>query len=377
LAYRTAVATPKYVPARTLALPTPDAIRDAQHATGQYPGPVWAVKSWSLAEADHAVPIPPSATGKYPSPVWSGAPMLPGDRLLTDPALRRKDPGYSDETGSDADEAHDSAEPEGSTALDNREIYRIVREVAVVDSGDDLYSAVMAQDPFGLCFGLTLFTQASGHLGAVLSLMLARDPEQFRALFGPNATALLAVTNASAGSRLEPVGGENLSAASWMDRFRQAGAYTPFQAAQNEQAIEGQFRPMLHLAAELGLTSDRGLAMAFDRVVTCGLGAGMRWVIAAAGPLRTEQQRQGALEDLGYASLPEFQADTPWLPQNGVFGPETHAAMAGALRRLGDRCMPSCEDLMGRLVSAAAGPAKTRLMRLRHSAKLQDVYYRF
>src|SRR5207244_3551556 len=128
------------------------------------------------------------------------------------------------------------------------------------------------------------------------------------------------------------------------------GEEPAFQAAQNEAAIEHQFRPMLNVAFGLGFTSDRGLAMVFDRVVTEGLGTGVRQVVQAAGALRTAAQRAHALHILGYTNLAAFQATTGWTPQDGNFGPETHAALVGALRQQGGATLPIARELMTRLV---------------------------
>ena len=120
--------------------------------------------------------------------------------------------------------------------LTNEAIYRIVREVAEADSGDALYSAISAdrefetaghpahqQRHFGLGFGLVLATQESGRLGRVLSLTQQREPQAFAEILGPDADAVLAVTNAAtAEQRLQPVGGEALWSPAWIERFRAA-----------------------------------------------------------------------------------------------------------------------------------------------------------
>ncbi len=345
-------------------------------ATGRYPAPVWsqAAGARPFATTEPSIPDAPSATGRYPRPVWSQAATAAG-LGAPDDTLRAKEAGYTDEIG----DAADAETPPRSAAaeLDNRSIYRIVREVTVPDSGDDLYAATAHQDAEGLCFGLALFTQASGHLGAVLRLMQTRDAAAFRAIFGDQTDALVSVTTAGTpAERLAAVGGDLLWSDAWMQRFRQAGANPAFQAAQNEQAIEGLFRPMLRYAAELGIDTDRSLAMLFDRVVTRGVGGAMRWAIQACGPLRTEEQRMSALEVIGFEDLKDFQRSTGWVRPTGVFGPDTHAALVGALRRAGETLLPSAEDYMGRLLRAAAGAARTRLARLRDSDKFEDVVYR-
>ncbi len=306
-----------------------------------------------------------------------------GDQPANGTPLSSKEAGYDDALGETADPEQIAAQPAAQADLSNEEIYRIVREVVIPDSGDELYSAVSADREFeatgrhfGLGFGLALFTQESGRLGHVLQLMQQRDAAAFAEIFGTEAEALLAVTNAATpAERLQPIGGEVLWSEKWLERFRRAGQIPVFQAAQNEEVIAGQFRPMLKIATDLGFLSDRGLAMVYDRIVTRGLGAGLRWVVQTAGPLRTAMQRQHALQMLGYQSAQQFQQAMGNLPQNGVFGPETHAALVAALREQGAAALPSVEELICKLVISASGNAKKRLLRLRDSMNLKDIIY--
>jgi len=78
---------------------------------------------------------------------------------------------------------------------------------------------------------------------------------------------------------------------------------------------------------------------------------------------------------LGFDDLTQFQNAVGWTPQNGVFGPETHAALVGALRRQGEATLPTHYQLLCSLLYAAGGPAKQRLVRLRDSTTLGDVVY--
>lgn len=303
-------------------------------------------------------------------------------------ALKELD--YSDALPDELDA--ERLEPQPTAALTNEEIYRIIREVAVADSDQAVYGALMTDQDyavagvapgrqFGLAFGLTLFTQESGRLGSVLRLMKQRDAAAFADIFGPQAEALLATTNApTAAERLQPVGGEPLSNPAWIERFKRAAELPACQFAQNEEAIEGQFRPMLQWVHELGLTTDRALAMAYDRVVTQGLGSSLRWIVQTAGPLRTAAQRNHALQLLGFNDLAQFQTSTGQsglkLPADGRFTYATHAALVGAMRRLGIATLPQPDELAWRLYAAATGPAKRRLRRLLDASSFTDVVYR-
>ncbi|HYZ79078.1 MAG TPA: hypothetical protein VE596_17060 [Gaiellaceae bacterium] len=303
------------------------------------------------------------------------AEALADAELVRQLSLSAKEPDYREEFGDEAEPEHEPLDAGPATPLDNAAIYRIIREVALADSGDDLYSAVSTDDAaqFGLCFGLVLFPQASSHLGSALRLMQTRNAAAFAETFGPAAVELLAVTNAAAPeARLQPVAGEPLTSDTWVDRFRRSGAVPEFQAAQNEEAIEHQFRPMLRVALDFGFATDRALAMVYDRVVTRGLGGGLRWVVETAGPLRTAAQRSAALELLGAADVAAFEATAGMTRRDGQFDLETHAALVAALRRQGKIPLPSATDLQCRLVAAATGAAKERLAALLESDAFSD-----
>jgi hypothetical protein len=284
-----------------------------------------------------------------------------------------KEPDYSDDV-TPIDEPPREIVKLTAAPLEIRTILDIVREVARSDSGADTYSSIgIAQPEHGLTYGLVRVTQASGRLGSMLGLMQSRDAAAFSATFGPNAAELLAVTTAAtAPGRLAPVGGEPLTSPAWLERFKAAGQVPAFQAAQNEEAVEGLFRPMLPVASALGMDTDRALAMVFDRVVTMGIGGGLRWIVAAAGPLQTARQRDYALQTLGHANLAAFQSQSGLTP-NGLFTAETHTQLTGALRQQGLIPMPSAEELMARLLRASSGPSRQRLSALMASTAFQDI----
>lgn len=370
-------------------------ISSAQPADEVQPIEVVAVAAQALEAAPPAhlhISSPQPADETQPVVAVSDAPSTPATAQAADDGdtddgdVSLKDPDHT--TTIDGAEMPARAAPAPTTIpLDNAAMIAIIREVAWADSGPESYAAV-SQDSewaarggtarhFGLGFGLVLATQESGDLGTVLALTRKRDAVAFNAAFGADADALLATTTAATpDARLAPVNGSVLWSDSWAERFRIAGTLAVCQAAQNEQAIEGLFRPMLDVATGLGLDSDRGLAMVFDRVVVRGLGGGLRWVVDTCGPLQTQAQRTAALALLGFDSVARFQATLPSLPQDGRFGPQTHAALVGALRRDGRAPLPSGEQLQCALVRAAQGAARLRLQRLRDSTAFTDTTYR-
>ncbi len=336
-----------------------------------------------------SAPPPHAATGSISTGVANQERAFSGSTRAAhdDPSLKSND--YQREI----DGAPDPESPPGTASrvpLDNQEIHRIISAAAPADSGEDRHRAVSAdrefQTPghdayqrrhFGLGFGLVLFTQASGHLGSLLRIMHRRDAGTFNAIFGEHADELLATTSAvEERARLEPVGGEPLWSESWIEKFKRAGDIPTFQAAQNEEAIENQFRPMLRAAFGFGMDTDRSLAMVYDRVVVLGLGGGVRRVARLVGPLRTAAQRAHALESLGFRDVGDFQSRVDGLSPTGVFTPETHAALAGELRRRGNIPLPDVGELMHRMVRLATGEEATRLSRLYESNRLDDTAFR-
>jgi hypothetical protein len=203
--------------------------------------------------------------------------------------------------------------------------------------------------------------------------MHRRSPEAFTRVFGAQWQTLLTVTNAAAPeARLATIEGQTLWSSGWIERFQQAGTLLEFQVAQIEHAIESLFRPMLPIALGLGFVTDRGLALVFDRVVIMGLGAGLRWVTAAASLLQTSAQRTTALQLLGYNRLQDAQRALN-LTETGVFDIPTHAALVGALRSSGSVPLLFTHELMHRLIDAADGVAHDRLIRLRDHTGFEDI----
>ncbi|HWB78651.1 MAG TPA: hypothetical protein VG755_26985, partial [Nannocystaceae bacterium] len=254
------------------------------------------------------------------------------------------------------------------TTLDIGEKVRLLRVIGRADSGNDAYSAVASQTGddggarLGLLWGLLLFSQGSGAIGRVLRRAAAREqraaaagtplpPEQTLArVFGDGLAALLQATDPDrtpdAEERLAPIAEGVLWAEPWLARFRAAGALPHVQAAQNEEGVLEIFDRMLPIAAALGLSTPRQLALLVDRAVHMGVGAARSWIMRTAGPIRTQADRDATLALLGAPSLVDFQRSCG-LPPDGQWGPITHAALAGALRRRGGGSGPALLDAEG------------------------------
>jgi hypothetical protein len=196
-------------------------------------------------------------------------------------------------------------------------------------------------------------------------MMRQRDAAKFRELFGPDSDELVRVTTQKGPSgrrvaggrsvRVQPVAGADIWSEPWASRFRAAGAYPPFQAAQNELAVRMFVDPMLGFAACFGMVTERALAMVVDRAIQQGIAGARKWLVAAIGPIRSDALRQQALGALGLPGIREFQ-QASGLHADGAFGPLTHAALTGALRRLGPASpvpVPTRDQNMDAIVARA------------------------
>ncbi|MFM7203304.1 MAG: chitosanase [Myxococcota bacterium] len=123
-------------------------------------------------------------------------------------------------------------------------------------------------DGAGLSVGIFQWPQSQGGLYEVLSAYHRADPVQFAAIFGPRGQALLAHTRTKS---LGPLDGALLWEEPWRSRFAQAGRHPAFQAAQLDLAERGPFiRMAARIARELGVLTERALAVALDVAVTQG-----------------------------------------------------------------------------------------------------------
>ncbi|MBK7616752.1 MAG: hypothetical protein IPJ08_20740 [Burkholderiales bacterium] len=323
-----------------------------------------ALNSGSLGE--------PSAEPPYDYDELSAAAESSYPRGSSAPAMLQDDEdaddGYAASAYADGYEDHASGYAADALALDVPAQRRLLEAVLAVAGPPDGYATTLADAEFngqlgehpargryhlGLAFGMGLASQDRGDLGALLRLMQQRDAAMFQQVFGPQAAALLEVTNRSGpgaaespdgrGPRVQPVGGEDLWSPGWLALFKESaradlfGAGKPqlFNGAQNEQLV-GQFlTPMLPLARLLGLDTQRGLGVLFDRALQMGVKRAVDWVLAAISPVQTLAQRQQALAALGHASLEAFQRSQAGVPADGVWGPMTHASLLAALRALG------------------------------------------
>lgn len=238
----------------------------------------------------------------------------------------------------------------------------------------------------GLSFGIVGFSQDSGALGQLLVMMRRRDETAFASTFGPDASALVDTltspgplsrdVDGGRSVRVQPVAGIDVWEAPWTARFVEAGRSRQFQGAQIELAAGMYLDPITQFAMDLGLSSERGFAMIFDRAAHRGAVGGMNWVIETVGPIQTPILLRDALNGLGFADVESFQRSQPDLLVDDQFGALTHAALTAALRASGATSPPrlSYEQMITAMVDRATGqPWGDRIVRLGRAGASDDI----
>ncbi|RDD61009.1 hypothetical protein [Ferruginivarius sediminum] len=254
---------------------------------------------------------------------------------------------------------------EGESALSD--LFDIVRRVAEQHNGEAGYGHTAADEAgSGLVYGIARFRQASGDLGAVLSLARERDPDLFGEVMGAeNAGQLIQVTTASdPAARLQPVGGEPLTSAGWQRRFADTATVDIFRNAQHEHAIEGLLRPLSRLLADFGLRSRFALAAAFDLMVMRGPQAARNAIAEALGLFTAETQQRTALAALNHADLRGFQAANG-ISASGQADAATLARLTRRVRERGLMPLPKESELLARLAAIGDAARQRRLAALR------------
>ena len=155
----------------------------------------------------------------------------------------------------------------------------------------------------GLCFGIGRFCQSDGTLGHYLSACHAIDSAAFDDLFGEHAQAVLETTTTQdTDARLAPVGGDLLWSPDWIKRFKAAAKHSPFQDMQFKATSDVVLSPLLPLAAQYNMRSERALAIIVDRAILLGLDATRDLIQGALTPDAPEVQNIATLAGLAAAS---------------------------------------------------------------------------
>ncbi len=262
----------------------------------------------------------------------------------------------------------------------------------------------------GLSFGLVQFTQDGGALGDLLTRMRAADEDAFLAALSPvqpsmingvplqavvpsgdreqqklAADALLTIVTATGprsldtetgrSARVQPVLGRDLWEEPWLSFFRYLGDIDAFNQIQRILARERYLDPIVEYARDLGLMTERGLAMLYDRSIQQGPAGGMRFVVDAVGPVDTTAKRTAMLEALGHEDLTAFQT-ARGIGADGEWGKRSHAAMVAAIRDLGAESpveAPGYAQMLDQINAAASTQMfAARVAELRAAATLSD-----
>ena len=148
----------------------------------------------------------------------------------------------------------------------------------------------------GLSFGMIQFTQ-EGPLGALVQKWKDKDKDKFNSIFGDHADDLLETllrsgdylhveeevfdeAGKSMGKKsvkrrpsVVAVAGAEVWSSEWVSRFKQAGAYEPFQRCQIELAIDAYMTPFLQAATKAKTKlAEKTVYMLYDRSVNQGIG---------------------------------------------------------------------------------------------------------
>lgn len=146
-----------------------------------------------------------------------------------------------------------------------------------------------------ITWGIIGFTLRHGNLQRVIRGVRERAPHRIVEAFGADASTLLEMMSASphrqevwAGSISDEDGGRLIEP--WQSHFARFGAFPEVQDEQRAVARTNYFDPALASATELGLTTELGMALAFDvHVQNGGFKPAVRALLpprAAAGPER-------------------------------------------------------------------------------------------
>ncbi|WP_435205376.1 hypothetical protein [Tateyamaria sp. 1078] len=240
--------------------------------------------------------------------------------------------------------------PSGTATLTPALMRRILYLATTPAGQEPAYGRCQANlDGHGLRYGLGRFTQASGDLGRLLKEMHAADAAAFATAFGPaddfpeaDPQALLTVTNtlpaASGGvgadlPQLQPVSGKLVWSKEWVARFKAAAKVPAFQAVQFKITAQVYLLPILSLAHQLGLNSEKGLALVVERVIQMGADRALPALLAAISPLKSDAMRTAALAHVAPGKTIEtFQKEQGLGDTPGLFGVETHARVLALLR---------------------------------------------
>ena len=144
-------------------------------------------------------------------------------------------------------------------------------EVTIAFEGTGYSGVEGNSDGAGLTFGIIGFTLSNGEIGRLIKRIEAVAPslvDQAFGLLAPKLRAAIALTSSAArvawGDSISTGKNKTGVVKSWRDGFTQLGSFAEVQQLERELANDNYFVPAQATAAKYRLTSELGLALAFD-----------------------------------------------------------------------------------------------------------------
>jgi len=136
--------------------------------------------------------------------------------------------------------------------------------------GHDFTLAKGNFDDAGITWGIIGFTLTSGELRRIIGQINSEHPALLRAAFGENTNRLLEVFERPMNQQIAFANSISLGASRerlaepWRTSFRKLGGFEEVQALQLEIADRDFYQPSRRTAERFGLTTEQGVALAFD-----------------------------------------------------------------------------------------------------------------
>lgn len=136
--------------------------------------------------------------------------------------------------------------------------------------GHDFTLAKGNFDDAGVTWGIIGFTLTSGELRRIIRQINTERPALLREAFGANTEPLLEVLGLPMSRQIAFANSISLGATRerlaepWRSSFRRLGEFEEVQALQLAISDRDFFRPALRTAERFGLTTEQGIALAFD-----------------------------------------------------------------------------------------------------------------
>jgi peptidoglycan hydrolase-like protein with peptidoglycan-binding domain len=166
------------------------------------------------------------------------------------------------------------------------------------------HSYTLAQgnwDGAWITWGIIGFTLKHGQIQEIVRRVRATAPQRIDEAFGPDAAQLLSIIDASGAEQEAFANRISIGARladPWRTHFSTFGTFREVQVEQCARAHAAYYEPALRTAAELGLTSELGLALCFDvHVQNGGISAAARQRIRAGQAGRPEAAVREAVAD--------------------------------------------------------------------------------